>query len=516
MRGLGPAWSRPAALVFTLLAVASSAPYLHATLSPPPGTRFVGAFYSIPDVYNYFSYMQQAQDGFFLFTDKLSLAPHGARLVNVEWWAVGWFSGITGLGLPLSFRLLGVVSSLFLVLGVARWLARSGLPASHDQGALLLVFLGGGAGGILFLLLGPPAWRFTDLTSGLFPIISMLVNPHFVTGTALLVWSVLGLSHGGLGTLSGLVAGNVLGLSRPYDLVLLVGIRLLSVVATLPPSRWARALLPLAGLLPSIAVDYWVFFESSAFRGFRQSSPDLGAFALAIGPALLLAIPGAFRIVREESPARLYGMALLAWAVVVLLANAVLTIPFPFMSQSAVNVGIPLFGLAALGLARRSPRVLLLAAALYSSTGLIAMKLLLETNPSWFAPEERIDVAWALRPQCRPGEIVMAPSEIGMYANAYSSCRAFITHVVAPDSATRQEEMTAFYLGAGGDEQRALLDRRCVSHVVMPDAGEGQVRALLDPGSGFRRSAQVGEGPSALAIYSRSLPPSCEALRRGP
>jgi hypothetical protein len=119
----------------------------------------------------------------------------------------------------------------------------------------------------------------------------------------------------------------------------------------------------------------------------------------------------------------------------------------------------------------------------------------------------------ALRPLCRPGQVVMAPPEIGMYANAYSSCRAFITHVIAPDSATRQEEMKVFYLEAGADERRALLDRRCVSHLVMPEVGEEELtRALLTPQTGFRKTASVGTVPSGFAVYSRETPPWCRRV----
>lgn len=517
MRGAVPGETAPrtAILVFALLAVISSLPHLRATLAPPRGTRFVGVFYSIPDVYNYFSYMQQAEVGAFLFSNKLSPDPHRPAFVNLEWWAVGRVAGLTGMGVPSAFRVLGLVATFFLVLGVDRWLKGAGLPEAHRLGALLLVFLGGGFGGVLFLALGPPAWRFLDLTTGLFPFISILVNPHFVTGTALLVWAVLGLNRGGTAALGGVLLGNVLGLSRPYDLVLLVGIRLGAVALTEPPSRWLRAALPLAGLLPAVLINYAVLYASPAFRmlaGFKYVIPNLPALFLALGPAMALsavALPGAFR---GEGPSRLHRASLLSWAVLALLAATVLSIPLPFLAQGSVNIGVPLFAIASLGLCRRAPRTLLLTALFFSTTGLIAVKLLLEDNPSWFVPKERVEVAMALRPLCRPGDVVMAPSEIGMYVNAFSSCRAFITHVLAPDSATRLDEMARFYLGAAPEERRELLDRRCVSHVVMPDVGEEQAGRLLGLATGFRRTLAVGQGPAGLVVYSREAPPPCRAI----
>ena len=515
MKAPSTAWARPAAFVFALLAVASSVPHLRATLWPPPGARFVGVFYSIPDVYNYFSYMQQAEAGAFLFSNKLTLEPHRPALVNLEWWAVGFLSRVTGMGLPNAFRCLGLVAALVLVFGVDRWLTKAGLPGTHRLGALLLVFLGGGFGGVFFLVFGPPAWRFLDLTTGLFPFISILVNPHFVTGTALLVWALLGLCRGGKAAMAGILLGNILGLSRPYDLVLLGGTRVLCVALAEPRSRWLRALLPLAGLLPAVLINYAVLYGSPAFRmlsGFKYGIPNFGALGLALGPAIAVAAVGLPLTLRAAPPTRLYEVAFLSWAILALLAATVLAIPLPYLPQCAVNIGVPLFALASLGLARWPPRALMVTAALLSTTGFISMKLVMEDNPIWFAPKERIEVAIALRPLCRPGEIVMAPPEIGMYANAFSSCRAFVTHIVAPDSLVRQEEMTRFYLEAGGDERRALLDRRCVAHLVLPGGSEQPTGTLLSPEMGFRKTASAGSGPAGFVVYSREPPTGCDRL----
>jgi hypothetical protein len=501
----------PPSLVFVLLALVSNLPYARAILMPPAGTRFVGVFYSIPDVYNYFSYMQQAEDGAFVFVNKLTLDPHAPALVNLEWWAVGRLSGLTGLGLPLAFRILGLGATFLLVVGVDRWLTSAGLPERHRLGALLLVFLGGGFGGVLFLVLGPPAWRFLDLTTGLFPCLGILVNPHFVTGAALLVWALIGLVRGGAGTALGLVLGNGLGLSRPYDLVLLVGIRVLSVAMTRPPSKWPRELLPLLGFLPAVLVNYRVLYASPAFRmlsGFKYVLPDFGGYALALGPALALAALGARVALAGEGTERAYRTALLAWAVMALFTMGGLAIVYPYLAQSAANIGVPLFGLAALGLAGRPPRVLLLVALFFSTTGVIALKLLLEDNPSWFVPKERIEAALALHDPCRGGGVVMAPPEIGMYVNAYSACRAYVTHVVAPDTAEREQEMSDFYLHSEPAERQSLLDRRCVTQLVLPRDGE-DLAAFLGTGSTFRRGAAIGQGPGALAIYSREKPPGC-------
>jgi hypothetical protein len=166
-------------------------------------------------------------------------------------------------------------------------------------------------------------------------------------------------------------------------------------------------------------------------------------------------------------------------------------------------MGAALLALGALGLSRWSPRVLLVAAIASSSTGLIALKLLLEDNPSWFVPRARIEVAMALRPHCRAGDVVMAPADIGMYVNAYTACRAFLTHAIAPDAPQREAELIAFYSPIPARDRLAILDRRCIRHVVLGSVSKvGEVRGGE---SGFVPSARTGDEPAALVVFTRPL-----------
>src|SRR5258708_3435420 len=288
-------WSlRPAIIAWLFLAILTSTPYLRARLDPPRGMTFLGFFYFIDDMYNYLSYVQQAEDGAFGFVNKLTTAPHPPALVNLEWWSVGRLSALLGRRPILAYRIFGILAALAFVLGADRWLRRAGLPATHTLPALLLVFTGAGLGGIRYELMGPPAWRSLDLVTGLFPFIELLVNPHFVAGTALLLWALLGFSVGGVrGNLQGLVLGTILGLVRPYDLVLLGGIRALALLWTEPPPAWPRGLAVLAGLLPVSAYNYWLFYRNPAFASLSQYAyvfPPLRDLALALGPALALAL----------------------------------------------------------------------------------------------------------------------------------------------------------------------------------------------------------------------------------
>jgi len=502
---------RPVLWVWLFLLVATNIPYARAWALPPRGTAFLGFFYALPDVYNYLSYVQQAEDGQLLFVNKLYPAPHAPRLVNLEWGMVGLLSVLLGHHPTLAYRFLGAAATLALLLAVDRWLRRAGLPESHRFAALLLVFTGGGFGGLLYERLGPPAWRFLDLTTGLFPFVSVLVNPHFVLGTALLLWALWAFQHArdGRGELLAVALGSGLVLVRPYELALLVGIRGLVILATLPPRRWPRAALPLLGLAPAFAYAWWVLVANPAFAVFSvvgYSLPSPAHIALALAPAAAAALSGVpflwRRASSEEKPAVAY---FLAWPLVV---GVLFLLPLGFVFQTATNLGLPLLALLALALARLPPAATLLAALCLSSTGLVGLRLLLEDNPNWFVPRERLEAAHALRSPCRRGDLLLAPPDIGLYANAYSACRAYVAHLGVPDGPERAREVERFY-AASPAERAAWLDRSCVRVALLPGDQGLRAEGFLGPATPFRRFGIVGTGAHAIGLYARDGPAPC-------
>jgi hypothetical protein len=224
---------RAALLVFLLLAAVSTSLAVRAWLAPPKGTAFVGTFYYVDDFYNYLGYVEQAERGSLLLRNKLADPALPPSLLNLEWLTVGRLSSLLG-GRPLlAYRVFGLLALAALVLGIDRWLARSGLPAERRLAGLLLVATGGGLGGLLLALGVLPGERALDVRTGAFPFVESLANPHFVAGTALLL-AALGAYAGGRGALAAAL-GTVLGLVRPYDAALLAGVEGLAVLRGAPP-----------------------------------------------------------------------------------------------------------------------------------------------------------------------------------------------------------------------------------------------------------------------------------------
>jgi hypothetical protein len=494
-------------LAWLLVATLTGLPHLRAHLAPPPGLAFTGFFFWRPDMYNYLTYVQQAEDGAVLFENKLQVHDSRRVLLNPEWWAVGRLSALLGRHPNLAYQLFGLAGALALLAAADRWLRLSGLPDTHRLPALVLVSLGGGLGGIRYALLGPPAWRSLDLMTGLFPFLEMLANPHFVAGTVLLAWALLAFfrARAWRGCAAGIAVGTLLGLVRPYDMVLLVAIRTSAVLLTEPPSRWLRLLLPLAGLAPVALYLFWLFYGTDAFATFFAGypTPPFLDFAVALGPAAVLAVL-AWRARPVEAEARRAAAHLAAWAA----AGIVLLIvrPVPFFIQFLVGIGLPLLALAALGLARFRAWVTLAAAGAMGSTAFFALRIVLSDQPLWYVRAERMGAALALRSSCRRGDLVLAPPDIGLFAIGLSACKAYVSDRYDPED--RDREVQKFYAGTEPAWRAALLDRHCVTHAVLPDVGAvpGQWLGEATP---FRQVARVGRRPFTLGVYRRSGGTGC-------
>ena len=499
---------RAVLLLWLLLAAWTGALYLRAALQPPPGRAFAGTFHWIDDFYNYASYVQQAEDGAFLFRNKLR-APEESRaeLVNLEWWLVGRVSLLVGRRPFLAYRIVALLATLALVAGVERWLSRAGVPGSHRLPALLLVCLGGGLGGLLFEWTDLPVGRCLDLAVAFFPFLEVLANPHFAFGTALLLWSLWAFAvlPGRRGAVLGTILGTVLGLVRPYDLALLGAVRLLAIAATEPARRWARATAPLLGLVPVLAYDLRLFFGGDQFASFRRGAafPPWVDFVPALGPAVALALASLRRPVAEAG-ARGARAHLWAWAVVG--AAVIGAGRGDFSLQLLVGAGVPLLVLGAAGLAPLAARWTALAALCLSSSAVVATRVVLADDPNWFVPRERLAAGLALRDLCRPGDRVLAPPDIGLYALGLSACHAFVSHPAAPDYGQNLAEARAFYAGASPAARAALLDRRGLTHLVLPGDPGPSPAGWLGPDTPFRAVAQVGRGPGRITIYARSRP----------
>lgn len=496
--------TRTVLLISLALVLWSGVLHLRATLDPPVGTRFAGTFHWIDDFYNYLSYAQQASDGSLLLRNKLA-PPAPARLFNLEWWVVGrasrWLDGRPF----LAYDLFGALATTALVAGAERWLSRLAVGLPQRAAALALVASGGGLGGLLFGLTDLPVRRCVDLSVAVFPFLEVVGNPHFVAGTALLLWSLWFFSEvpAPRGPLLGVLTGSALAVVRPYDVGLLVAMRLAAVLALERPARWLRTLAPLLGLVPAIAYDAWVFFGSSQFSTFRRGGAFPGRLecAAALGPALLIAATEWLRPASGAAHARA-RVVLWAWSGVCLLVLAVK--PGGFTLQLAVGGGLPLLMLGGAALSRLETRLAALVALCFASSAVVETRILLQDDPNWYVPAPRLAAAETLRALCRPGDRVLAPPDIGLYTIGLTACDAFVAHPAGPGYDDRVGLTRAFYSSMPPAARQTFLDRESVDFLVLPGWPGPVPSGWLGPATPFRAVRAVGNPlRPTLSIYAR-------------
>jgi hypothetical protein len=380
----------PLLFCWLLAAAVTTLPHALAALLPPPGRAFVGTFHWIDDFHNYLSFVQQAENGRFLFENKLLLEDHAQALVNLEWWAVGRLSWLLG-GRPfLAYRVFALPALAGLLWAADRALRRLGVPASHRLASLLLVATGGGLGGMLFVLTPATVQQCVDLSIGLFPFLQALANPHWLFATWILLEALLAFGETGRGALwRSVLLGNLVGLSRPYDFVLLVAVQSLAIAATAPAREWPRRALPYRA-----AAGRRV--RLLGLRGHHLHTwtrmyymPPAREFVPALGPRSLLALQGC-GVGGGSLPPRQLG----AWILVVLS----LIVVRPSFTSSSRSGGMP--ALSGRPLARVTRPALMLGVVLLFTRQPSWPCASCCSEPHWHVPRERLAAARA-RPFCR-------------------------------------------------------------------------------------------------------------------
>ncbi|NIQ98918.1 MAG: hypothetical protein GTN78_01760, partial [Gemmatimonadales bacterium] len=90
--------------------------------------------------------MRQARDGALFFIDPFTSEPQSGRVVNVFFLALGLFSRVTHLSLPVTYHLARVVSGWLLLMAVYCLAAQVLATVSGRRIALVLAGLASGLG----------------------------------------------------------------------------------------------------------------------------------------------------------------------------------------------------------------------------------------------------------------------------------------------------------------------------------------------------------------------------------
>lgn len=475
--------SRAAAGAWAALAALSSLPYLVASIWPPAHHRFNGAFFWLDDYYQYLSFAEQASRGAATFANKFDPGADGAALVNLEWWLAGVLGALPGSSLDLGFQLLRLAAFAALVAGAARVLRALGREQDAVWRALLLVFVAGGPG-VWRLMAGGDPRRIADVSLALYPWSGLLLNAHFVVGTALLLWTLLlhlDWLRGRARAWSWIALGWALGFSRPYDLAVF-GLVAAAVTAFEArgggPAAVFRRLLPLAALAP-VFLYYVALLGASSLGGWASQGLDRPAVpwevAAAISPCVALWLLAALAR-RRLGLVVAEGRGLLAWGVIVLVLVALW--PSPMAKQFAIALALPWLLLAAAALPARA---LLPATLALLPTSLFLLHETLTSGGGTYSPRGHWAAVETLRRECRPGDVVVGPPiDLTMMVAARTPCAVNVGHrLLTPQYLAAAREAAVFYDRRTPAAWRAAyLDRHGALLLLLPAGGEPMARGL--------------------------------------
>ena len=182
----------------------------------------------------------------------------------------------------------------------------------------------------------------------------------------------------------------------------------------------------MAALLPVAAYNYWVFYRQPAFTFYTEAAyvfPTRADLAWALGPAararrcaalgapLHRHLPRGPRRRRPPAPRglvrdrrrRVRAAAGPLLAAVPGRASACRSWPWPPSASAGGPSGYTIAAALAL-----------------SSTAVAAVWLTLQPTLGAYAPAERFALAWALRRDCRAGDRLVAPADIGLWAGGFT------------------------------------------------------------------------------------------------
>lgn len=404
-------WKRVAASAAAILLL-SSAPYLFAFASQPPGYVFNGLLLNPVDGNSYFAKMQQGLRGDWLFSLPYTARPGEGVFLFTFYLLLGHLAGWLGLPIVFVFHAARIIGAGFMLLTAYLFVAIFFASPRERLAVWLLTTLGSGFGWLALL-----AGGFTsDLwVAEAFPFLSAFANPHFPIAAAAEIWIFMAvLQPGGLRFTRRaqvaliLAATTALGFLLPFALIT-VGLvlavwlvmqssvfrhqssvisllsavrRLSSVVCCLPSDIVWPHLLFAAAAFPWLLYPYIVSERHpvlSAWSAQNQTpSPPVWDYALSYGLVLALAIVGGVAsvvsrrrspIAGSEQPPRSADAGshetggrggrvgagvrfLLLWAIL----NAVLLyVPFPLQRRFTLGLFFPLAILAGKGLAALVP-----------------------------------------------------------------------------------------------------------------------------------------------------------------
>jgi hypothetical protein len=515
----------PALVALTLGVLAiTSLPYLFAYLTAPPDRHFVGILFGVPDTMQYFSWLRDHHQAWFV-ANRMTPEPNEPALFNLLWIGVGWVGSLTNWSYAALFQGLRLLTgaTLLLVLFVA--CARFTRGRAERWTAFLVATLGGGLGWV---------WVVDKYLNGLadvrFPfdlyvaepntLFIVLAFPHFAIATTLILAVFLCFLEAlerrtWLYTALGAALGLLLTLQHAYDL-LIIGLVPAGALALMLvrdrriPWRGAVVLAVIGTLaLPPPLYFTWLTSRDPLWREVLSQFANAGVYTpppqhllLLMGIPLILTLAAALAALTgvARNPARLAlpadnaDLLLWSWLVVGFL---LLYVPTDFQIHMLNAWQVPLAILTARWLHRHlMPALATRRPALARVLPALLVLLVLPTNlyllawrvydlsryeaPFYLTSDEGAALAW-LENTADADTVVLSGLTLGQFVPVYSDARTFLGHwAQTAHFYEKREQVQAFFTPSTSEDTRlALLQAFKINYVI--HGAEERALGTYDP-----------------------------------
>lgn len=177
-------------IFIVVLLLITGIPYFYAQRLAGDDKQFMGIIFNIPDHFQYFSWMREAQDKF-LVPNQLTPETSTPLLFNLLWWTLGRVESITGLSYATLYQITRLLAGALLAVSIFWFCGLVFTNRAKRWTAFLLAMLASGLGWFMivvkFLTKAADApFPFTIYTSEPNSFFTTMAFPHFSIATALI------------------------------------------------------------------------------------------------------------------------------------------------------------------------------------------------------------------------------------------------------------------------------------------------------------------------------------------
>lgn len=480
-------------------------PYVIAALAGGEEHVFGGFLLNPQDGASYLAKMYQGRRGDVRFSLPFTSDPGEGGYLFLFYLFLGHLARWTGLPLIWVFHLARLFGAVCMFFALWRFLSATVTSERWRLWAFTLASLGLGMGWLVFAtgVLTSDFW-----VAEAYPFLSAYTTPHFPLSLALLLYLLTlpaAISQGAtprwLDAWKLGVAAFLLSLVSPFGIVIallvLGGLLLWEIAAQAALSRgqgnerlalarlvWnsaisQRLIYSLAWILicgmPMLVYDLWIARLDPQLAAWNAQNltltPPVWDVLLALSPVLLLALPGAWRVVSYQRRA---ARLLLVWVI----AGAIMVYaPFGLQRRFLMGLYVPLAGLAGYGLETLEARFSLTAARRIAVLTLVLTlpTLLLSLVIGLFGVQTRDPAFYLTRGEAQalawlegntPGEaLVLAAPETGLLIPAYTGRRVLYGHPYETVNAEEEKAQVLKFFQGDISSPTGLLEQRGVSYI---------------------------------------------------